>query len=180
VLGLYLGDGWLSSHGTSTALNLALDLVYQEIIDEAGAAISRLRGRVPWTGKHRHKACMRVVSYWKQWPCFFPQHGPGRKHTRPIRLTDWQWEIVSQEPEPLLRALIQTDGWRGLNKVHVKGKDYAYPRYQFSNRSDDIRKLFCDACDLVGVEWRPWGRWHISVARRDSVARLDEFIGLKS
>ena len=40
--------------------------------------------------------------------------------------------------------------------------------------------MFCDVCDAVGVEWRPWGRWHISVARKESVARLDEFIGMKA
>lgn len=54
------------------------------------------------------------------------------------------------------------------------------PRYQFSNRSDDIRRLFTDACDLLDIAWRRWGRWHISVARRDSVAKLDEFVGLKA
>jgi hypothetical protein len=38
-----------------------------------------------------------------------------------------------------------------------------------------------DTCDLIGVPWRPWGRYHISVvARREAVARLDEFIGPKT
>jgi hypothetical protein len=64
--------------------------------------------------------------------------------------------------------------------VHVKGKDYAYPRYQFSNRSDDIRRLFTDTCDKLGVEWRPWTRFHVSVAKRSSVALLDSFIGPKT
>lgn len=63
--------------------------------------------------------------------------------------------------------------------MHVKGRTYEYPRYQFSNRSDDIRQPFTYACDLVGVAWRPWGRYHISVARRDAVLRLDEFVGPK-
>ena len=27
---------------------------------------------------------------WKHWPCLFPQHGPGRKHERKIRLEAWQ------------------------------------------------------------------------------------------
>jgi len=62
---------------------------------------------------------------------------------------------------------------------HVKGKDYAYPRYQFSNRSDDIRKLFTDTCDRLGVQWRQWTRYHVSVAQRESVAFLDSFIGPK-
>ena len=67
-----------------------------------------------------------------------------------------------------------------MSALTVKGRDYAYRRYQFSNRSDDIRALFTYARDLVGIEWRPWVRWHISVARRASVARLDEFVGRKS
>jgi hypothetical protein len=121
-----------------------------------------------------------ITSYWKAWPCLFPQHGPGKKHQRPIVLEPWQRDLVEHDPRGFIRGLIHTDGWRGVNKVRVKGKDYAYPRYQFSNRSDDIRRLFTDACDLLGVAWRPWGRWHISVARRDSVALLDEFVGLKS
>ena len=94
-------------------------------------------------------------------------------------LAPWQQEIVEAEPEMFLRGLIHTDGWRGTNRVTSKGKDYAYPRYQFSNRSDDIRKLFTDTCDRLGIEWRRWGRWHISVAKREAVARMDEFIGPK-
>ncbi len=51
---------------------------------------------------------------------------------------------------------------------------------EISNRSDDIRQLFTETCDLMGIAWRPWGRWHISVARRDAVALLDEHVGPKS
>jgi hypothetical protein len=112
-------------------------------------------------------------------PCLFPQHGPGRKHHRPIFLAPWQQEIVNAEPEKFLRGLIHSDGWRGMNRVHVKGRDYEYPRYQFSNRSEDIKRLFTDTCDRLGIEWRRWGRYHISVARRVSVALLDEFIAPK-
>jgi hypothetical protein len=109
----------------------------------------------------------------------FPQRGPGRKHRRIIALAAWQVQIVEARPGDFLRGLIHSDGWRGLNRVHVKGRDYAYPRYQFSNRSDDIRQLFVYACDVLGVAWRPWGRYHISVARRDAVELLDEFVGPK-
>jgi hypothetical protein len=143
--------------------------------------MSAVRGRpVRIDPDSRGKQCVNLFSSWKSWPCLFPQHGPGRKHSRPIVLEPWQQAIVDAEPEAFLRGLIHTDGWRGLNRVTVKGKDYAYPRYQFSNRSDDIRKLFTDTCDELGIEWRRWGRWHISVAKRDAVARMDEFVGLKA
>ena len=155
-----------------------MDSQYSGIVEETYAALCAVRGRPPRYRPLPSRA-LQLVSYWASWPCLFPQHGPGRKHSRPIYLAAWQREIVAADPRPFLRGLIHSDGWRGLNRVHVKGKDYAYPRYQFSNRSQDIKDLFCWACDLLGVEWRPWARHHISVARRDSVARLDEFIGPK-
>jgi hypothetical protein len=63
--------------------------------------------------------------------------------------------------------------------VRHSRKRYEYVRYNFSNRSADIRGIFCDTCDLLGVEWRVMNASNISVARRASVARLDEFIGPK-
>jgi hypothetical protein len=112
-------------------------------------------------------------------PCLFPQCGPGRKHERPIVLERWQRDIVARHPWRFLRGLIQSDGCRGLNTIRHPKKTYAYPRYEFSNRSDDIRALFCEHCDLVGVDWRRMNRWTISVAKRESVALMDRYIGPK-
>jgi hypothetical protein len=183
LLGAYLGDGSIFHHAAGVfGLRITLDTAYPGIIEECRTATTVVRDGRPahvarvWDGRN----CVNVCAYWKQWPCYFPQHGPGRKHNRPIVLEPWQQAHVDAAPEMFLRALIHTDGWRGLNKVTVKGRDYAYPRYQFSNRSDDIRKLFTDTCDSLGIEWRRWGRWHISVAKRASVARMDEFVGLKA
>jgi hypothetical protein len=44
----------------------------------------------------------------------------------------------------------------------------------------DIKELFRWACTLIGVDTRPVGRWNLSVARRASVARLNEFLGPKA
>jgi len=49
----------------------------------------------------------------------------------------------------------------------------------FTNVSSDIRGIFGRACDALGVKWRPHNRYSLSVARRGSVALLDEFIGPK-
>ena len=54
-----------------------------------------------------------------------------------------------------------------------------YPRYHFSNVSADIRGIFGRACDQLGIEWRPNNPFSLSVARRGSVALLDEFVGPK-
>lgn len=182
VLGAYLGDGTVFRQGrnkTSFALRITLDQSYPWIIISICDAIEDIIGRRPAVRPDKRSACVHVLSYAKEWGCLLPQHGPGRKHERKIELEDWQQAIVDRAPQAFLRGLIHTDGWRGLNKVRVKGRDYAYPRYQFSNRSDDIRKLFTDTCDYLGIRWRKWGRWHISVARKPDVAQMDSSIGPK-
>jgi hypothetical protein len=82
-------------------------------------------------------------------------------------------------PEALIRGLIHSDGCRSANTISSAGYHYSYPRYLFSNRSDDIRAIFCEHLDLLGIPWRRMNRWNISVARREGVARLDEFVGPK-
>jgi hypothetical protein len=65
-------------------------------------------------------------------------------------------------------------------RVAGEVKRYDYPRWQFTNVSDDIRELCCWALDLVEVPWRQ-SNWNcISVSRREAVARLDALIGPKT
>lgn len=86
-----------------------------------------------------------------------------------------------RRPEALLRGLIHSDGCCSLNTVRSGRGDrtYAYARYTFSNRSEDLREIYCAHLDLLDIEWRRMNRWNISVARRDSVAKLDAFVGPK-
>lgn len=161
-------------------LRIVLDQRYPRIIEECGTAMNAVR-RTPQPPRQLQRiGCIEVSSYWKHWICLFPQHGPGVKHARSIRLQDWQRSVVEEYPGLFLRGLIHSDGWRGTNKVEVRGKSYAYPRYQFTNYSKDIRELFCWGCDLYGVAWKQM-RWNaISVARAEDVAKLDRVIGLKA
>jgi len=179
LLGLYLGDGHLARHPRDVwRLTIYLDARYPGIIAEARDAMAAVLGRqaVGLAGK---PGCVGVNAYSKHWPCLFPQHGEGRKHERAIELLPWQQRIVDEHPRALLRGLIHSDGARFTNRVVVRGKAYAYPRYTFTNVSEDIKRIFCDACDAVGVEWRVMNATNVSVARRGSVALLDEFIGPK-
>jgi hypothetical protein len=123
---------------------------------------------------------MVVSVYSKRLLCLFPQHGPGLKYLRSIELVPWQQRIVVRQPRQFLRGLIHSDGSRFINHITVKAKTYSYPRYTFSNASEDIRRLFTATCDQLGIEWRQMNARNISVARRESVARLDEFVGPKS
>ena len=176
LLGLYLGDGWISSHRRDVyRLRIALDVRYPGIIASAVDAMRNVRPG-PVLTQLRPQNCVEVSSYWKCWPCVFPQHGRGRKHDRAIALEDWQRELDDGWPDQLLRGLIHSDGCRFRN---TGWNNWTCPRYTFTNRSSDIRSIFCRACDALGVRWTPSGRYVIYVSRKVDVAHLDEFIGPK-
>ncbi len=124
--------------------------------------------------------CVSVQSYSMHWPCLFPQHGPGRKHLRPIALADWQEPIVDAHAGAFVRGLFHSDGCRTTNRVTVSGRTYQYPRYMFFNESADIIGLCGRSLDRLGIEWRMSRRNTLSVAKRAAVARLDEFVGPKT
>ena len=179
LLGLYLGDGMLTRMPNKPVWKLRIfqDAKYTELIASGERAMRVVSGR---RAAHSPKiGCVDSHAHWKHWICLFPQHGSGPKHSRRIELEDWQLNLVDQFPRELVKGLIESDGCRITNFAIVRGKRYEYPRYFFSNRSADIQALFRWGCDLIGVEYRQDGPWNISVARRASVAILDEFIGPK-
>ncbi len=175
LLGMYLGDGCISAHARGVyRLRVTLDAIYPRIIDECSRAIADI---VPGNrvGRLERSGDVVVSAYSKRWAALFPQHGLGLKHRRPIVLEDWQWQRVERAPELLLRGLIQSDGCRFINT----GRNWSNPRYSFSNRSADIRQIFCDACDLFGVHWTT-APHTVYVSRKADVARFDEVIGPKA
>lgn len=175
LLGLYLGDGCLSLHRRGVyRLRIALDQRYPGIIDECAAAIHAVNPAVR-VGRLTRVGDIVVSAYSKSWPCLFPQHGLGKKHERAITLMDWQRALVERWPKALLRGLIQSDGCRFINTGRG---GWRHPRYAFSNYSNDILRMFCDACDLLDIRWTTAPR-AVYVSRVADVAHMDEFIGSK-
>jgi hypothetical protein len=175
LLGMYLGDGCLSPHPRGVfKLRISLDARYPGIAEECERAMRVVMphnrvGRVGYGGWHE------LFAYSKSWPCLFPQHGPGKKHEREIALTGWQRALVARWPALLLRGLIHSDGCRFQNT----GRGWSHPRYSFANRSEDIKAIFCDACDLMGLHWTRSGEKTVYVSRKADVAVLDRFVGPK-
>ncbi|MGZ5172505.1 MAG: hypothetical protein ACXWCY_34300, partial [Burkholderiales bacterium] len=114
-----------------------------------------------------------------------PQHGPGPKHRRSIELLDWQEELTTANPRALIRGLIHSDGCRVINRFRArlpsgKVREYAYPRYFFSNLSADIRAIFSRYCALLGIRVTQSNHRNLTVSHRHSVAILDTFVGPKA
>ncbi|MFK4067880.1 helix-turn-helix domain-containing protein [Streptomyces sp. NPDC029674] len=139
------------------------------------------------TCRVRTKGAHNIKVYFKHLPCLFPQHGPGKKHDRKIALEPWQQEIVDAHPWEFVKGLVHSDGCRITNwttrLVRGERKRYEYPRYFFTNKSDDIRELFTGTLDQLGIAWthctRHGNPYNISVARKASVALMDTHIGPK-
>lgn len=147
--------------------------------------MASLRAVVPGNRVHAlltPSNCYSVSAYSRSWPCLFPQHGPGPKHTRPIFLAEWQQELAKRWPEQIAKGLIQSDGCRVINTGRG---GWRQPRYAFTNVSTDITSIFCSACDCLGLRWtasfptNAAAAVSIYVSRKDDVARLDEFVGAK-
>ena len=183
LLGLYLGDGHLTvSRKGVWALSITCCDGWPGLMVQARLARSVVMPSSKVFAVAR-TGCTEIKSTSKHWLCLFPQHGPGRKHQRKIELAPWQERIVTEYTGQFARGLFHSDGCRAINRVRRPLKDgdrwYEHPRYFFVNHSADIHRLCGEALDRLGVEWRFSKPTTISVARREAVARLDEFVGPK-
>lgn len=186
LLGLYLGDGYINKAGRIPQLLIYCGDAWPGLVDRCAQAMAAVNPSKE-VAHYQAPGCTNVTSRNRHWPCLFPQHGAGRKHTRTIALTPWQQALVRDHPWDLIRGLIHSDGCRYTNwttrEVAGRKKRYTYARYQFTNMSTDIIRILTDTLDAVGVAYtvsvRTTGARDVSVARRASVALMDEHVGAK-
>jgi hypothetical protein len=183
LLGSYLGDGHIThGRGGVQCLAIACDDAWPGVRDEVVTAMTAVLGNS--VSLAQRDGCVQVRASSKHWTCLFPQHGPGRKHTRRIVLEPWQEEVVEQHTGLFLRGLFHSDGCRITNwttrPVAGEVRRYEYSRYFFTNRSTDILDLCATGLDRLGIAHRRPRPDTISVARRAAVAALDEHVGPKA
>jgi hypothetical protein len=91
LLGLYSGDGCISLARARDKnvwkLRIMCADAWPGLIQECERAMSAIRpgNKVAIQQK---VGCAEVISRSRHWPCLFPQHSPGKKHTRKIELLD--------------------------------------------------------------------------------------------
>ena len=176
LLGLYLGDGHISTSARTQMLRLSLDAKYPTVNDETEALPRRCfpENRVGRVLFDRGSTVVLYV-YNRHLSCLFPQAGPGKKHERAIVLESWQAEQVAAAPWPFLRGCIRSDGCAFVNRTGP----YEYLSYDFYNLSAPIRELFADVCRSLGLACRPAGN-RVRINRRESVELMLEHVGVKT
>ena len=175
MLGLYLGDGCISEAGRTQHLRLSLDSRYSTLIAEAVRLVERClpANRVSLVRADRGATTV-VSAYSSHLSCLLPQHGPGKKHERPIHLEPWQHRLVEEAPWAFLRGCVHSDGCFFVNRTGP----YQYLSLDFHNRSADILDLFTTACRTVGVVYRRYEQ-RVRIYDRGSVREFAAFVGVK-
>src|SRR5947209_7208526 len=122
LLGAYLGDGHVTHRPPAKwVLRVACDRQYVGIVDEVRRAMEKTFPERSSTRIPSSSGASDVISICH--PAIgraFPQHGPGRKHLRPIILASWQLTLTHAHPEALIRGLIHSDGCRVINRLRTK------------------------------------------------------------
>ena len=100
---------------------------------------------------------------------------PQRPVIRPRRAIPEQRELVARERHALIRGLIHSDGCRTV----ANDRGVRSVRYHFSNKSEDIKDIYCESLDALGIQWTKPSQREVAVYRKASTALLDEFVGPK-
>lgn len=187
LLGMYLGDGYVSRQGKYTwRIRFSCDKKYPGIVAALVATIESIGCKGHVAGQSTRNS-VDVFAYSNSIPSLFPQHGPGKKHARNITLEPWQLGIVQDHPQSFLRGLYHADGSRYIHRQG--GREYV--KYNFTNRSKQIIDLFCDACALCGITYRINSRpfkamdgsastgWTVTIGKRSEVLKCESVLGVK-
>jgi len=175
LLGIYLGDGCISRAGRTFRLRLSLDARHPGVIRDARAVLQRgFACNQVGTVQADGGSTVVLSVYNSHLPCLLPQHGPGLKHLRPIALEPWQQRILDLTPYDFIRGCIWSDGCTFINRTGP----YEYLTFDFCNSSEDIRRLFVEACETVGIECRA-NADRVRINKRAVVERLAAEIGTK-
>ena len=152
LLGLYLGDGHIS---TAPARRLsATDLPRSRVSADRRECAAAIAISMPASKVRRSSGRARRSHGRRRAPIPVTGHAssrstePGLKHQRPIVLEAWQREILDRYPWRFLRGLIHSDGCSVDEHDQAPEEDLSrIPATSSSNRSEDIRGLFCEYCD---------------------------------
>lgn len=178
ILGLYLGDGNISSNGTksnSYKLRITQDNKYQNSIREIKDSLSDFFDKN--SSITESEGCTILTIFDKNLPIYFPQHGIGKKHDRKIELSDFQRKNIDYES--LLRGLWTSDGSFYRAKI---GK-YSYERYNFTNKSQDIISLFEESLLALNIKYDKRVKKNdihiIQIQKGSEVNKMKKIVGIK-
>lgn len=177
ILGLYLGDGYINQMPRTWKLRFFLSGKYGDLNN---FAVSQLKKIFPENVinpyQHPKHDMITIYVHSQKIPFLFPQYGKGMKHTRKIKLNEWQEEII--QPKFFIMGLFHSDGCYYIRKDKRTGKEYQ--SYDFRNESDDLHNLFKKYCEMLGISCTFSSKPKNShIYKKNYVTKMFEMIGTK-
>ena len=173
LLGLYFGDGCIYKYPRTKRFNITLDTKYSELNDYVSKTFELLFGETPKRIYRKHSNCVDIYHSNCNLGLLFPQDGNGKKHDRPIILSEWQRNIINFRF--LLIGLFHSDG------CFYKRPNYNKHYYSFVNKSKDIIDLFSEGLNFHdihhGIVEQKNGIFTINIYQ--DADKLKELIGTK-
>ena len=173
ILGLYLGDGCISTHKMSYKLRIPQDNKYPKSIINIKNILNSFFPNNTFICNPN--GCTVIGIYDKNLPLYFPQHGGGKKHDRPIILSDYQRDNIDYLN--LMSGLWMSDG-----SYYLAQKKYEC--YNFTNKSTDIISLFEECLNNFKIAYRKRikknGVWIIEITKKSEVLKMKDLVGIKS
>jgi hypothetical protein len=180
ILGMYLGDGYISNTKGKFRIRITLDSKYPELNEYVRKSLNVIFPENKASiYKRRNQNCVDVSLWSRNLPAFFPQHGKGKKHNRKIELSTWQFDMLDWTQ--FWKGLFHSDGC--FYTQHDKRDDYEYEHFVFSNMSEDISRLFQTCCTMHGIHFTSTitksGLFKTCIYKQEEVKLLKHLIGTK-
>jgi len=173
ILGLYLGDGCIDILSRTLRLRIFLDAKYVHLNNYVEEMLKIFFYKSKITRYNHGDNCICFAVNCKELKNIFPQMGPGRKHNREIKLSQWQTQNIMHSE--LLMGLFHSDGCFYVSDDR--------DNYNFSNRSVDIHNIFQNSCTYFNVKYtvsRYQGEIKsTNINKRKDVVKLYYLIGSK-
>lgn len=184
ILGLYLGDGYISKQSRTFKMRICLDIKYDNL---NLFAIQKLSTLFPNNKPHVLKLKNKITNLFNQiilsihnnnLNLLFPQYGVGKKHLREIKLTKWQTDIIDYKY--LLLGFFHSDGCYYYNKT---SKSFSY---SFTNFSTDIINIYKQCCEKNNLSFfvtkanaKNGIKYQVVVGRKKDVEIFNNIFGTK-
>ena len=155
LLGMYLGDGCISRapKGVLAPAHFPRHEVRWHLIDECVRSMGGVMPDKPVNVRRTRPGvnCASSQFSFEGVAMPVPSTRPGNEAQAQHRAQPVAAGPHRQDPRPLIAGLIHSDGCRVINP----SMGHTLPALHVSNNeSADIRRIFCDACDQLGIPWR--------------------------
>lgn len=177
LLGMYLGDGHIFQLERTQRFTITNDKKYEtlnNLIIECGKILFESNPYVFDRESRNRGKSLDIIFHKTTMSLFFPQHGRGKKHSRDIKLEQWQLDIIDHVQ--LLKGLMFSDG-----SSYVDNQSNIL-KYNFSNKSDDIHSICRRCLDILNIEYHIQIKKNANytmIHKKSESDKLFELIGTK-